>query len=152
MPPAYHNTTVRVREDGASCSTKAQLSSASLLKLIGSRHLQFAYLGDSGWKLGRTVPPASSRRAAEQGVEIVFLWHKGCLDATDPCDTGKRTSLIRNTAQYLARYGSEPDASTGIHKIRSPNCSAETRLLPTMERNRHLRVRHQNKGHDIQLI
>ena len=117
MPPTHHRTTVRAKVDGATYSIKAQLSSASLEKRCGSRHLQFAYLIGSGWKLRWTVPPTSSRRAAEQGIEIVFLWHEGCLDAIDPSDTGERTPLVRDTAHYFACHGSEPDASTRIHII-----------------------------------
>ena len=49
VPPTHHRTTVRAKVDGATYSTKAQLSSASLEKRCGSRHLQFAYLSGSSF-------------------------------------------------------------------------------------------------------
>ena len=73
VPPTHHRTTVRAKVDDATYSTKAQLSSASLLKRCGSRHLQFAYLSCSGWKPrapGLSGKPAVKPSSAKSGSNL----------------------------------------------------------------------------------
>ena len=77
MPPTHLKTTVRARVDNATYSTKVQLSSASLEKRCGSRHLQLTCLHYSGWKLQWTMPPTSHGGLRNKASKLSFCGTKG---------------------------------------------------------------------------
>ncbi len=104
----YVQTTEKYYEQGGRCrlsyaiqllfSSKADDAASRMKKQLLTTACTPSQAGNQGRRC-HLFPHYDSRRAAEQGLEVVFLRHKGCLDTLDQSDPCERTSHLDAAAR-----------------------------------------------------